>query len=89
MAQTLTSHGGFMQYLLMFKLRDLPYRACDPAKIQDVLHDLEDCDMLHRERVVLKTGIDDRIARRNFPEIMEDKTRRDKFFKFCGMVLER
>ncbi|GBP96368.1 hypothetical protein EVAR_65698_1 [Eumeta japonica] len=35
LAQTLTGHGGFSQYLHRFKLKDSPYCACDPAKIQD------------------------------------------------------
>ncbi|GBP01739.1 hypothetical protein EVAR_72846_1 [Eumeta japonica] len=43
LAQTLTGHGGFSQYLHRFKLKDSPYCACDPAKIQDVLHVLEEC----------------------------------------------
>ncbi|GBP40758.1 hypothetical protein EVAR_26422_1 [Eumeta japonica] len=63
----------------LFKLRDSPYCACDPAKIQDVLHVLEDCDMFHRERVALDTGIDVRIARRHFPEMMEDTGKRAQF----------
>ncbi|GBP80624.1 Retrovirus-related Pol polyprotein from type-1 retrotransposable element R1 [Eumeta japonica] len=51
LAQTLTGHGGFSQYLHRFKLKDSPYCACDPAKIQDVLHVLEECPMFLRERV--------------------------------------
>ncbi|GBP97433.1 Retrovirus-related Pol polyprotein from type-1 retrotransposable element R1 [Eumeta japonica] len=50
LAQTLTGHGGFSQYLHRFKLKDSPYCACDPAKIQDVLHVLEECPMFLRER---------------------------------------
>ncbi|GBP47888.1 hypothetical protein EVAR_33605_1 [Eumeta japonica] len=45
MAQILTGHGGFALYLYRFKLRDSPYCACDPSKIQDVLYVLEVCDM--------------------------------------------
>ncbi|GBP17912.1 hypothetical protein EVAR_7905_1 [Eumeta japonica] len=78
-AQTLTDHGEFTHYLYRFELRDSPYRACDSAKIQSVLHVLEDCDMFHRECVALKVWIDVRIARRNFPEILEDVTKREKF----------
>ncbi|GBP46653.1 hypothetical protein EVAR_86905_1 [Eumeta japonica] len=48
LAQTLTGHGGFSQYLHRFKLKDSPYCACDPAKIQDVLHVLEECPMFLR-----------------------------------------
>ncbi|GBP85096.1 hypothetical protein EVAR_51215_1 [Eumeta japonica] len=57
LAQTLTGHGGFSQYLHRFKLKDSPYCACDPAKIQDVLHVLEECPMFLRERVALETEI--------------------------------
>ncbi|GBP35915.1 hypothetical protein EVAR_23164_1 [Eumeta japonica] len=88
-APTLTGHGGFAQYLFRFKLQeDSPYCACDPSKIQDMLHVLEDCDMFHRERVALEAGIDVRISRRHFPEIMEDKVKIDKFLKFCGTVVK-
>ncbi|GBP10181.1 Retrovirus-related Pol polyprotein from type-1 retrotransposable element R1 [Eumeta japonica] len=69
-AQTLTGHGRLAQYLYRFKLRDSPYCACDPAKIYDVLHVLENCDIFHSERVALEAGIDVRIARLDFPEIL-------------------
>ncbi|GBP21438.1 hypothetical protein EVAR_12039_1 [Eumeta japonica] len=72
MAQTLTGHGGFAQYLFKFKLRDSPHCACDPAKIQDVLHVLEDCDMFLRKRAALEAGIGVAISRRHFPEILDD-----------------
>ncbi|GBP08801.1 hypothetical protein EVAR_71225_1 [Eumeta japonica] len=38
LAQTLTGHGGFAQYLNRFKLKDSPYSACTSDKVQDVLH---------------------------------------------------
>ncbi|GBP78285.1 hypothetical protein EVAR_57131_1 [Eumeta japonica] len=87
-AQTLTNHGGFARYLYGFKVRVSSYCACDPAKIQDVQHVLEDCDMFHRERELLEAGIDVRIARRNFPEILEDAGKRERFLTSCGMVVE-
>ncbi|GBP87911.1 hypothetical protein EVAR_100206_1 [Eumeta japonica] len=37
-AQTLKEHGGFARYMSRFKLKDSRCRACDPAKIQNVLH---------------------------------------------------
>ncbi|GBP92213.1 Putative 115 kDa protein in type-1 retrotransposable element R1DM [Eumeta japonica] len=33
-AQTLTGHGGFAQYLNRFKLKDSPYCACAPDKVK-------------------------------------------------------
>ncbi|GBP68051.1 hypothetical protein EVAR_104011_1 [Eumeta japonica] len=41
LAQTLTGHGGFAQYLNRFKLKNSPYCACAPDKVQDVLHVFE------------------------------------------------
>ncbi|GBP60081.1 hypothetical protein EVAR_7074_1 [Eumeta japonica] len=73
---TLMGYGGFAQYLYRFKLQDSPYCAYDPAKIKDVLHVLEVCDMFHRERVVLEAETDIWIARRNFPEITEEAVKR-------------
>ncbi|GBP26266.1 hypothetical protein EVAR_16120_1 [Eumeta japonica] len=80
MAQILTGHGGFAQYLHRFKLKDSPYCACDPAKIQDMLHVLEECPVFLRERVALETEIDVIVGRREFPIIIEDDQKRKKFF---------
>ncbi|GBP05693.1 hypothetical protein EVAR_5037_1 [Eumeta japonica] len=72
MAQALTGHGRFTQYLFSFKLRDPLHCPSDPAKIQDVLHVLEECDMFLRER---EAEIKVQITRRQFSEIIEDKAR--------------
>ncbi|GBP17603.1 hypothetical protein EVAR_12310_1 [Eumeta japonica] len=76
------THGGFSQYLFRFKLRYSPHCACDPAKIQDVLHVLEDCDMFLRERAALEVEIDVLIVRQNFPGILEDITKEAKVSRF-------
>ncbi|GBP08155.1 hypothetical protein EVAR_2941_1 [Eumeta japonica] len=89
MAQTLMGHGGFSQYRFRFKLRDSPHCACDPAKIQDVLLVLEDCDMFLRKRAALEAGIGVQIVRRNFTEILEEAIKREKFFDFCDTVVKR
>ncbi|GBP43348.1 hypothetical protein EVAR_34264_1 [Eumeta japonica] len=89
MAQTFTGHGGFVQYLFNFKLRGSPHCACDPVKIQYVQHVLKERNMFLRELVALEAEIDVRVARRHFPEIMEDKSKREKSLKFCSMVVER
>ncbi|GBP72815.1 hypothetical protein EVAR_40316_1 [Eumeta japonica] len=83
LAQTLTGHGGFSQYLHRFKLKDSPYCACDPAKIQDVLHVLEECPMFLRERVALETEIGVIVGRGEFPAIIEDDRKREKFLSYC------
>ncbi|GBP70542.1 hypothetical protein EVAR_47925_1 [Eumeta japonica] len=88
MAQILTGHGGFVQYLFRLKLRDSLYCACDPTKIQDVLHVLKKRYMFLWERVALITEIDIRVARQHFMEIMDDTLRKDKFLKFCAMVVD-
>ncbi|GBP13004.1 hypothetical protein EVAR_79338_1 [Eumeta japonica] len=56
LAQTLTGHGGFAQYLNRFRLNDSPYCACAPDKIQDVLHVLEECPIFGRERAETEAG---------------------------------
>ncbi|GBP61785.1 hypothetical protein EVAR_96030_1 [Eumeta japonica] len=56
MAQILTDHGWFAQYLFRLKLLDSPYCTCDPSKIQNVLHVLEDSTIFYRESVALETG---------------------------------
>ncbi|GBP31640.1 hypothetical protein EVAR_84086_1 [Eumeta japonica] len=76
-------HGGFAQYLFKFKLKDLPYCACDSAKFQDVLHVLEECDMFLRKLAALEAEVNVRIARRHFPEIMEKADKIRKFLLLC------
>ncbi|GBP92790.1 Retrovirus-related Pol polyprotein from type-1 retrotransposable element R1 3, partial [Eumeta japonica] len=72
----ITGHGGFSQYLFRFKLKNSPYCACDPAKIQDVLHVFEECDMFLRGRKALETEIGVRIERNHSPEILENTGKR-------------
>ncbi|GBP00741.1 hypothetical protein EVAR_76971_1 [Eumeta japonica] len=59
---SLNGRGRFTCYLFRFNLWDSPYCACDPAKIQDVLHVFEECDMFLRERAEM--GV--RVTRRHF-----------------------
>ncbi|GBP42220.1 hypothetical protein EVAR_29817_1 [Eumeta japonica] len=66
-----------------FKLKDSPYCACDPAKIQDVLHVFEESPMFYRDRVALEAEIGVIVGRRNFPAIMDDNKSREKFIRFC------
>ncbi|GBP38146.1 hypothetical protein EVAR_80430_1 [Eumeta japonica] len=70
-AQTLTGYGGFAHYLFRFKLKNSPYCACDLAKEQDVLHALEECHMLARERACLEIEIDSRIGRQKVYTILQ------------------
>ncbi|GBP60304.1 hypothetical protein EVAR_26716_1 [Eumeta japonica] len=84
MAQTLTGHGGFAQYLHRFKLKDSPYCACDPAEIQDVLHVLTECPMFLWERVALEMEIGVTVGKREFPTIIDDDKIRERFSKFVN-----
>ncbi|GBP60579.1 hypothetical protein EVAR_50943_1 [Eumeta japonica] len=72
-----------------FKLKDSPYCACDPAKIQDVLHVLEECPMILRDRVALEAEIGVVVGRRNFPEILKAGINRGKFLRFCNKVVNQ
>ncbi|GBP46186.1 hypothetical protein EVAR_24593_1 [Eumeta japonica] len=76
MAQILTGYVGFAQNLHMLKLKDSPYCVCDPAKIQDVLHVLEEYPMFLRDLVALEAEIGVIVGRRNFPTIMDNKKRK-------------
>ncbi|GBP14733.1 hypothetical protein EVAR_9635_1 [Eumeta japonica] len=79
--QTLTEYGGFAQYPHRFKLKDSTYYACDPAKIQDVLHVLEECPMFLRERIALEMEICVIVGRREFPTIIDDDKKKRKVFR--------
>ncbi|GBP65867.1 Putative 115 kDa protein in type-1 retrotransposable element R1DM [Eumeta japonica] len=85
-AQTLTGHGGFAQYLNRFKLKDSPYCACAPDKVQDVLHVLEECPIFGRERAETEAGTGVVVARHGFPALLDDQTNRKIFLKFCERV---
>ncbi|GBP04179.1 hypothetical protein EVAR_19129_1 [Eumeta japonica] len=78
LAQTLTGHGGFSQYLHRFKLKDSPYCACDPAKIQDAARSR---GMSNVSAGACGTGNGDwRHCREEFPTIIEDD-QKEKSFK--------
>ncbi|GBP61691.1 Putative 115 kDa protein in type-1 retrotransposable element R1DM [Eumeta japonica] len=78
-AQTLTGHGGFAQYLNRFKLKDSPYCACAPDKVQDVLHVLEECPIFGRERAETEAGTGVVVARHSFPALLDDEINRKHF----------
>ncbi|GBP15282.1 hypothetical protein EVAR_92276_1 [Eumeta japonica] len=59
-------------FFLGFKLKDSPYCTCDPAKEQNILHALEECNIFTRERADVEMKIDRRVKRQNFPEILEN-----------------
>ncbi|GBP92228.1 Putative 115 kDa protein in type-1 retrotransposable element R1DM [Eumeta japonica] len=88
-AQTLTGHGGFAQYLNRFKLKDSPYCACAPDKVQDVLHVLEECPIFGRERAETEAGTGVVVARHGFPALLDDETNRKTFLEFCERVTRR
>ncbi|GBP97447.1 Retrovirus-related Pol polyprotein from type-1 retrotransposable element R1 3 [Eumeta japonica] len=84
-AQTLTGHGGFAQYLNRFKLKDSPYCACAPDKVQDVLHVLEECPIFGRERAETEAGTGVVVARHGFPALLTTKQKKN-IFEFCERV---
>ncbi|GBP96819.1 Putative 115 kDa protein in type-1 retrotransposable element R1DM [Eumeta japonica] len=88
-AQTLTGHGGFAQYLNRFKLKDSPYCACAPDKVQDVLHVLEECPIFGRERAETEAGTGVVVARHGFPALLDDERNRKIFLEFCERVTRR
>ncbi|GBP65855.1 Putative 115 kDa protein in type-1 retrotransposable element R1DM [Eumeta japonica] len=76
LAQTLTRHCGFAQYLNRFKLKDSPYCACAPDKVQDVLHVLEECPIFGRECAETEAGTGVVVARHGFPGLLSDEKSR-------------
>ncbi|GBP74718.1 hypothetical protein EVAR_103552_1 [Eumeta japonica] len=63
----LTGHDGFA-HLYKFKLKDSPYCACDPAKLQGVLHVHEESHIFLWERETLEVVTDGQVDKRYFPE---------------------
>ncbi|GBP41776.1 hypothetical protein EVAR_26898_1 [Eumeta japonica] len=87
MVQTFTRHDRFAQYLHRFKLKDSPYCAFDPAKIQDVLNVLEEYQNFSSRSCGTGSGNRRRFRETIFLEIMEDGNRRVKFLRFCDKVV--
>ncbi|GBP32826.1 hypothetical protein EVAR_19678_1 [Eumeta japonica] len=87
MAEIFTEHGECAKYLHRFKLKNSPYCACDPSKIQDVLYVLEEYPTFFWERVALEAEIDVIVGRRVLPMLMNDDKPRQTFLKFCYMVV--
>ncbi|GBP97789.1 hypothetical protein EVAR_90922_1 [Eumeta japonica] len=69
-----------------FKLKDSPYCACAPDKVQDVLHVLEECPIFGRERAETEAGTGVVVARHGFPALLDDETNRKTFLEFCERV---
>ncbi|GBP46674.1 Retrovirus-related Pol polyprotein from type-1 retrotransposable element R1 3 [Eumeta japonica] len=89
LAQALTGHSGFAQYLHRFKLANSPYCACAPDKTQDLLHVLEECPIFLKERAETEVGIGVRILRENFPDLLNDYKNCKMFFTFCEGVVKK
>ncbi|XP_045456010.1 uncharacterized protein LOC123665820 [Melitaea cinxia] len=58
-AQALTGHGGFSEYLYRFKCKESPSCVCDPGCSESVLHVLLECPAFAYERLSLEyeTGV--------------------------------
>ncbi|GBP68188.1 hypothetical protein EVAR_23339_1 [Eumeta japonica] len=66
LAQTLTGHGGFAQYLHRFKLASSPYCACARTRLR-ICCVLEECPIFLKERAETEVGIGVQILRRTSP----------------------
>ncbi|GBP71126.1 hypothetical protein EVAR_37220_1 [Eumeta japonica] len=89
LAQILTVHSGFVQYLYRFKLKNLPYCACTPDKVQDVLHVLEECLIFAKEHAETEAGTDARIVGQGLPNLVNDYNSLAIFLRFCEGVTRR
>ncbi|GBP80357.1 hypothetical protein EVAR_54745_1 [Eumeta japonica] len=89
LAQILTGHGGFAQYLYRLKLKNSPYCACAPDEVQNVLHVLKECLFFVKELVETETGTGVKIVRQGFPNLVNDDKNIAIFSKFCEGVTRR
>ncbi|GBP72315.1 hypothetical protein EVAR_90411_1 [Eumeta japonica] len=72
LAQTLTEHNGFAQYLHKFKLKNSPHCACAPDNVQDLLRFL-------KERSETEAGAGVEIVRLNSPTLLCHEEKRRHF----------
>ncbi|GBP04219.1 hypothetical protein EVAR_84299_1 [Eumeta japonica] len=84
LAQTLTGHGGFAQYLNRLKLKSSPYCACTPDKVQDVLHVLEEFSIFAKEHAETEAGTGVIIVRQGLPSLLNDNPIRELFLKLLN-----
>ncbi|GBP78440.1 hypothetical protein EVAR_52245_1 [Eumeta japonica] len=77
LAQTLTGHGGFAQYLHRFKLASSPYCAC-ADKTQDLLHVLEECPIFLKERAETEVVLTHHLTRFEIFLAVRSREKREK-----------
>lgn len=82
-AQLLTGHGGFGEYLFRFKLKSNPYCECDGGVCETVLHILTECPRFGFRRIETEQILDFAMDTQNFPSIIEDDSAREAFLKFA------
>lgn len=89
MAQMLTGHGGFREYLNRFKLSGSPFCTCDEETIETVSHILTECPKYGYERMgcELRTGI--ALNDRNLKNLIDDDNTRIHFLAFATQTMRK
>ncbi|XP_063544290.1 uncharacterized protein LOC134752526 [Cydia strobilella] len=88
-AQLLTGHGGFKQYLHRFKLSNDPHCSCDGQTVETVTHILTECPRYGPERYACECAIDMSVTEGNFVRMLEDDGIRKHFVDFAEGVIRR
>ncbi|XP_063628219.1 uncharacterized protein LOC134799713 [Cydia splendana] len=87
-AQMLTGHGGFKQYLHRFKLANDPFCPCDGSSEETVTHILIECTRFENERWQCEMNTDTRLTQRSLKQLMADDKTRGHLLKFSLKVLK-
>ncbi|XP_063632467.1 uncharacterized protein LOC134803596 [Cydia splendana] len=88
-AQLLTGHGGFKQYLHKYKLRDDPHCSCDGQTVETITHIITECPRFGLERYNCECEIGTNIMEDNFVRLLEDDRARKQFVAFAENVIRR
>ncbi|XP_045772149.1 uncharacterized protein LOC123872063 [Maniola jurtina] len=87
LAQLLTGHGGFGEYLHKYKLKDNPFCNCDGVSPESVVHVICKCPKFayDRAKVELMMGYD--VLEENFRNIIANSKCREIFLKFALKII--
>ena len=88
LAQIMTGHGGFSEYLCRFKCKENSSCTCDPEVAESVPHLLLDCPVYATERYDIENKLEIKLSKETVGEIMSGKERY-KLIEYCTKICQR
>lgn len=87
LAQVITGHGGFSEYLYRFKCKENSSCICDPKKEESIVHAIVECPVFGSQRQDLEIEIGMEIKKESIYEIISGtENKRSKFLEYCRKI---